>query len=107
MPGEGLIDLDKYGLGKDIDYKVETDPATKLEYTVSVRKAETVNCSIQNRPIATAGSFKFYRTWLNIMVVQLTSDYNLKYFLCELTPGPSCSYSIEIPNMGPIDDSAY
>ena len=66
-----------------------------------------MNCSIQNRPISVGGSFKFYRTWLNIMVVQLTSDYNLKYFLCELTPGPSCSYSIEIPNMGPIDDSAY
>lgn len=77
-----------------MQYRVTTDPSTKLEYSFDIRKNQAANCTIQNRPIPQVGTFSFHRTWENILVAQLNSDYNLKYFICNLDKGVACSYAV-------------
>lgn len=84
-------------------YKVETDPTSKISFTVDIRKQKKVPCNIQNRNISRTSEFYFTKTWLNLLIVQVTEDYELRYFTCFLKDAPSCTYALEVPNMKPVE----
>ena len=77
-------------MGKNLDYSVETNPNTKLEYTLYVRKSGAQKCQISKKQIQKAGDIYFYQTWENILLVQLKSDLSLRYYICDFTDGPNC-----------------
>lgn len=45
MLGEGTVELAKYGLGKNLNYKVTPNDKAKIEFTAVIRKSENFNCS--------------------------------------------------------------
>jgi hypothetical protein len=84
LPGEGVIQLGKYGIGRNVQYTVTTDPASKLEYTIDVLKTANRDCFIQNKGVITlGGQIYFYQAWLNIFVLQISEDFSLRYFFCD------------------------
>ena len=38
MPGEGIVDIAKYGLGKNINYDIIVDPYSRINYTSTINK---------------------------------------------------------------------
>lgn len=107
LPGTGVIELGKYGVAKSLDYRVVKDVKSMIEYTVEVRKNQQRGCSIQNREMSQGGKLVWLTTWQNIMLMQLTSDWSLRYFYCQLPSPVTCNYSLQMPFPHELEQAAY
>ncbi len=90
-----------------MNYQVIKDSNSKIDYLVEVRKEQQQGCSLQNRALGRGGSIYRLSTWQNLMLVQLSSDWSLRYFYCQLANSTACSYALEMPFPGALEQVAY
>ena len=90
--GEGVIELSKYGIGKNIAYELKPIASTILLNDTRIKKSLPVNCSFSGKPIVAGGKLAFLHSWENIVIVQFSIDMSLRYYVCGLK---SCEYSID------------
>lgn len=57
--GNGIIQLSKYGVGRNLTYSFRTISDTILKKETKVRKSLKSNCSFQNKPIGSGTNIRF------------------------------------------------
>lgn len=102
--GEGVIELSKYGVGKNIVYELKPIASTILQNDTRIKKSLPVNCSFNGKPIVAGGKLTFLHSWENIVIVQFSIDMSLRYYIC----GPkSCEYSIDYFRMQQVNHISH
>jgi len=99
--------MSRYGTARNLKYQVVENPTSKIEYETTVNKLKRKNCSIISKPIPLGGSIYLANTWLQLLIIQLSNDYSLRYFLCNSTQMLSCVTAYDELSLQPIGLSAY
>lgn len=61
--GEGSLDLNRYGFGRDLLYSLQTIPTTILQNETRIKKSLPFNCTFSNEPIPIGGKIVFLHSW--------------------------------------------
>ncbi len=82
LPGLARVSMDKFGVGKNMSYRVLLNPLSKIDYISTINKAAEQFCTLQNKTVSLGGTFYLYKAWQNVLVTQTTADKTLRYFFC-------------------------
>lgn len=58
-----MIELSKYGVGKNIAYELKPIATTILQNDTKIKKSLPVNCSFNGKPIVAGGKVAFLHSW--------------------------------------------
>lgn len=99
-----MVSLGKYGLGRDITYTIKTVTNSVLQSETKIRKSHPLTCSFSERLIPPGSTISFLRSWENLMLVQLSPESMVRYYVCT---AKSCFFGVEESMAGRITHVAH